>query len=73
MSVPKIYLHGTRWWYKNGKTHRNDGPAIEFCIDGLRSWWENGKRHRSDGPAVEWANGSRAWYNDDIRIKYERA
>ena len=29
-------------WYKNGKYHREDGPAIEWA-DGSKEWWVNGE------------------------------
>jgi hypothetical protein len=45
----------------NGKSHREDGPAIEYS-DGRRFWWLNGKLHREDGPAVEYADGTREWW-----------
>lgn len=32
-------------WYKNGKPHREDGPAVEFASGGrwTKEWWENGR------------------------------
>jgi len=35
------YPH-VRYWYLNGKLHREDGPAVEYA-DGRREWWVNGK------------------------------
>jgi len=57
----KVYDNGSRFWYLNGKLHREDGPAIEYT-DGTRIWWLDGKRHREDGPAIENADGTRYWY-----------
>jgi hypothetical protein len=57
----KVYSNGSKFWYLNGKLHREDGPAIE-CSDGTKFWYLNGKFHREDGPAVEWSNGYKAWY-----------
>ncbi len=37
-------------WYKNGKLHREDSPAIEYD-DLSETWYYEGKKHRSDGPA----------------------
>jgi hypothetical protein len=54
-------INGTKYWYLNGKLHREDGPAIEYS-NGNKSWCLNGKYHREDGPAVEWANGDKSWY-----------
>jgi len=55
------YPNGTKEWYRNGKLHREDGPAIEHS-DGSKSWYLNDKLHRVDGPAVEYADGSKSWY-----------
>ncbi len=41
--LPKDYTgvveseNGNLYWYKNGKFHREDGPA-KFFIDGTKSW-----------------------------------
>ena len=56
--------NGAKWWYLNGKLHREDGPAIEYA-DGSKHWWLNGQRHREDGPAVECADGSKFWWLND--------
>jgi hypothetical protein len=57
----KVYPSGTKFWYLNGKRHREDGPAIETA-NGGKEWCLNDKRHREDGPAVEYANGGKLWY-----------
>ncbi len=36
------FTGGTKYWYKNGKLHREDGPAIEWA-DGEKRWWLEGK------------------------------
>jgi len=56
-----VYDDGSKYWFLNGKYHREDGPAIEYS-DGSKAWYLNGKRHRVDGPAIEGTNGSKAWY-----------
>ena len=33
---------GNKFWYLNGKRHREDGPAIEWA-DSNKSWYLNGK------------------------------
>ena len=38
----KIDSHGNKVWYKNGKYHREDGPAIEYAT-GDKEWWLNNK------------------------------
>jgi len=69
------YGAGDKYWFLNGKYHREDGPAIEFA-NGSKHWYLNGKRHREDGPAIEYANGDKEWYlNDEILTedKYDEA
>ena len=57
----EVYANGSKFWYLNGKRHREDGPAFE-CANGTKFWYLNGKLHREDGPAAEYANGSKWWY-----------
>ncbi len=52
---------GSKYWYINGKLHREDGPAAEWS-DGTKEWWFNGKLHREDGPAAEWSDGTKEWW-----------
>ena len=59
-----------KYWYKNGKIHRLDGPAIEY-VDGAKAWFQNGNLHRENGPAFEYANGNKEWWIDGI-IKVKR-
>jgi hypothetical protein len=60
------YSNGDKEWFKEGKCHRLDGPAIEQS-DGTKYWYLEGKRHREDGPAVEFSNGTKAWYKNGDR------
>jgi hypothetical protein len=57
----QVYPSGSKFWYLNGKCHREDGPAIE-CASGSKFWYLNGKCHREDGPAIECASGNKYWY-----------
>ena len=43
-------------YFKNGKRHREDGPACEFASGG-KQWIQNGDFHREDGPAVIHSDG----------------
>ena len=36
------YPNGSKLWYRNGKYHRVDGPAVENA-DGTKQWWLNDK------------------------------
>jgi hypothetical protein len=38
----KVYPNGTKYWYLNGKRHREDGPAVEWA-DGTKCWYLNGE------------------------------
>lgn len=60
----KVFNDGTRYWYKDGKLHREDGPAVE-SNDGTKRWYKDGKIHREDGPAIEIASGPKYWYLND--------
>ena len=57
----EVYPRGDKFWFLNGKPHREDGPAYEWA-DGDKVWYLNGKFHREDGPAYEWADGGKEWY-----------
>ncbi|HNC55219.1 MAG TPA: hypothetical protein PLP33_07235 [Leptospiraceae bacterium] len=59
------YSNGNKHWYKEGRLHREDGPAVEWII-GYKEWWVEGLRHRTDGPAVEYPNGDKFWYVENI-------
>jgi len=57
----KIDRDGNKRWLKNGKRHKEDGPAIEWQ-NGDKSWYIDGLRHRDDGPAIVHANGYTCWF-----------
>jgi len=56
--------------YKNGKLHREDGPAIER-EDGSKEWRIDGKLHRLDGPAYEDGNRYKSWWIDGKRHRVD--
>jgi hypothetical protein len=56
-----IIKDGHRYYYKEGKYHRENGPAIETA-NGDKYWYKNGELHREDGPAMETARGTKSWY-----------
>jgi len=39
----KVYANGTKFWYLNGKLHREDGPATEYA-DGTKHWYLNDEK-----------------------------
>ena len=61
----KVYDNRTEW-YRNGKCHREDGPAIEYA-SGDKYWYLNDKLHREDGPAIEYASGNKYWFRNGKR------
>ncbi len=61
-----IDKHGDVCYVKNGRIHRDDGPAI-VRDNGNKFWYKNGKQHREDGPAEEYTNGDRWWWVDGKR------
>ncbi len=54
---------GSKVWYKNGKTHRdNDLPAVEH-LNGNKYWYKRGRLHREGGfPAVVEITGKKQWW-----------
>ena len=60
---PECFIDGagSKFWHKNYKFHRIDGPACEYA-DGTKSWYKNGLCHRTDGPAWEDADGTKFWF-----------
>ena len=38
----KVNECGTKFWFLNGKYHREDGPAIEYA-NGTKYWYLNGE------------------------------
>ena len=57
----KVFEDRVEWRNKDGKLHREDGPAIERS-NGSKEYWIDGQLHREDGPAVEWSNGGKEYY-----------
>ena len=55
----------TQRWYKNGKLHRTDGPAVIY-ENGTQRWYQNNKLHRTDGPAVIFPDGEKLWYLNGV-------
>ena len=66
--MKKIRIQCAAIWYKDGKQHREDGPAV-ITKDGTKQWMVHGKRHRDGGPAVEGKNGYETWWIHDRKIE----
>lgn len=65
-----VLPNGGKFWYLNGKRHREDGPAIELT-NGDQVWYLNDGLHREDGPAIEWADGTKYWYLNGKKMTEE--
>ncbi|MEN6644002.1 MAG: hypothetical protein ABFE08_16315 [Armatimonadia bacterium] len=52
---------GSQCWHRDGRLHRDDGPAVQRP-DGTLEWYLEGCRHRVGGPAIERPDGTREWY-----------
>lgn len=61
---PAAYSNHHKFWYKNGKLHReNDNPAVIYGRDQVKQWYNNGKLHReNDNPAVIYYDRFKEWY-----------
>lgn len=59
-------------YHKNGKLHREDGPAWEEKWNEYKAWYFNGKKHREGAPAVYYGSEEHTpkfWYKNG---KYHR-
>lgn len=59
------------FWAKNGRLHRDDGPAVIYT-DGSEEWWSNGRLHRDNGPAIIHKNGYKAWWQNNKLLHHQR-
>ena len=60
-----VDMNGTTWWFKDGKLHREDGPAV-IQANGYKAWYKEELRHREGGPAVIHPNGLKLFYENGI-------
>ncbi len=73
-NAPAVIADTLVEWYRFGKNHRTDGPAITRFRDGVavaELWFVYGKLHRRDGPAIKYHDGSQLdeyWING-IKMK----
>lgn len=62
-NVLHVDANGSQRWLKEGKLHREDGPAVIYT-SGTQFWYKEDKLHREDGPAATNADGSQLWYKE---------
>jgi hypothetical protein len=55
-------------FYKKGKLHRDNGPAIIHFE--YRAYYVEGLRHRLEGPAVYYTGGLKEYWVNDVQIKH---
>ena len=59
-----------KYWYYNGKLHRdNDQPAVMYN-NGTQHWYQHGKQHRDNDQPASINNTGKWWYQRDKLIKY---
>ena len=66
-----IDQEGWEVWIKDGKHHREDGPAI-ITDTGAIIWCVDGDRHRADGPAVIFPSGTVHWFLKGKQLSFEK-
>ena len=49
------HVDGTQLWYREGKLHREDGPAVVF-LDGRQEWWREDTKIKETYAATKSAN-----------------
>lgn len=65
-----MVFYQTEYYNKQGRLHREDGPAVETPT-GTREWWVNGHRHRISGPAIVYSGGTREWWIEGKKLSEE--
>ena len=43
----KVFDDGIKFWWLNGKRHREDGPAVDDP-NGTKEWYLNGKKYTEE-------------------------
>ena len=62
---PNTYVNGDISWFKDGKYHKEDGPAVKNKDTQYRKYIVNGQFHRTDGPAYISADANtKRWYQE---------
>jgi len=62
---PAIIQDCSKFWYKNGKRHREEDLPAVIHADGSKYWYKNGQFHRDgDEPAIIYVDGSKYWYKN---------
>lgn len=62
---------GTVVWLRNGKKHRDSGPAEVNERTKYEAWFRNGLLHRDQGPAVTHPNGAKEFWKNGKFVRKE--
>lgn len=57
-------------YYRNGKLHRDDGPAV-IKPDGTQEWYKEGKLYRKDRPFI-YTYSVANWHKEGIISKNKK-
>ena len=68
--ICEIDTYGHKYWFLNGKLHREDGPAAEY-ITGNKEWYINDLLHREDGPAIDCKDGTKFWFVHGVQHRLD--
>lgn len=63
--VHLLSASGDQEFYKQGRLHREDGPAV-ICANDTKKWYIDGKLHREDGPAITYPSGHKEYYKQGL-------
>ena len=56
------FPNGKKYWYKDGKLHRDGDLPAEEHANGDKLWYQDDRLHRLKGPALILSDGTKAWY-----------
>lgn len=69
-----VYADGTKWWYREGLIHRDNGPAVVHP-NGAQEWWLNNQRQRTEYPDSEGIHpdlrGVKQFYENGVLVREE--
>jgi len=64
-----IEYNNRKEWYKNGKLHRLNGPAIEYK-NGFKKWYRNGILYQECGPKMIYNKHHKKWFINRELLEY---
>lgn len=68
--VSKCMIYKNRKeWYKNGKLHRDNKPAIEYT-NGCKKWYKNGILYKEYGPYMIYDKFKKKWFIDEKLLEF---